>query len=217
MKKSYRCFAALGLCVSLITSPILTPITAFAVSSERISRTEQNNNGTVIDSNNLSREDYEFFRKLEKVFPYFSESNGVYSFDLTDLELKENYSYSDEDVSRIHKLISDMNRVKSYYQSNPTIYKDRVYVDNWKIYFNYDETTGLLLSAAQAGVPALVAALTALGSVYPGVGNILGLITGLWSGGSLAYTIIQAAAMHKGVYIGVDWNGPFPLPAMGTW
>lgn len=29
--------------------------------------------------------------------------------------------------------------------------------------------------------------------------------------------VIQAVSLHRGVFIGIDWNGPFPNLALGTW
>lgn len=49
------------------------------------------------------------------------------------------------------------------------------------------------------------------------VGTVIGFAIGLFSAGSIAYTVIQAATLGKGFYIGITWNGPYPNPDMGTW
>ena len=93
----------------------------------------------------------------------------------------------------------------------------RLHVEDWKIYFDLGDVHAFLFAAAQVGPAAIMAALSALGSVYPGVGTVVGAIVGLFGGGTIIYWVFQAVALEKGLYIGVDWNGPFPNPAIGLW
>ena len=50
----------------------------------------------------------------------------------------------------------------------------RIHVKNWKVYFTYNDVMATLFAAAQVGPAAITAALTALGSAYPGVGTAIG-------------------------------------------
>ena len=93
----------------------------------------------------------------------------------------------------------------------------RIHVKNWKVYFTYNDVMATLFAAAQVGPAAITAALTALGSAYPGVGTVIGAAIGLFGGGTIVYWVLQAAANKQGFYIGIDWNGAFPNPAIGTW
>ena len=93
----------------------------------------------------------------------------------------------------------------------------RVFAKNWKIYFSYEEVESLFLAAANAGPAAMTATFAAIGIMYPVFGSIVGTAIGLLGGGTICYFVFQAAARRQGLYIGVDWNGPFPIPAIGNW
>ena len=47
--------------------------------------------------------------------------------------------------------------------------------------------------------------------------SLIGAAIGLFGGGTIVYWVLQAAANKQGLYIGIDWNGAFPNPAIGTW
>lgn len=92
------------------------------------------------------------------------------------------------------------------------------HVSDWKLYFAYDEVISTFYTAAQIGPAAVVAALTGLGTAIGGpAGAMIGIIIGSISGADLMYLVIRAVALKKGIYIGLDWDGPFPVYTQGTW
>ena len=80
------------------------------------------------------------------------------------------------------------------------------------MYFTYDEVIDLFLAAASIGPAALVASLSALGTSIGGpVGGAISAIVGYISGADFMYLVLRASAMEKGIYIGIDWDGNFPV------
>lgn len=217
MKKMFQKSVAISATACMLVNVIFTPLSTYAAVKSKSTVISFNNNQPIHTSNELSPEDKDYLKELEKVLPFITEINGVYSLTKNDKELNEELGISSETIYRVHTLLESMNSAKTYYNSHPITYRPRVHVDNWKIYFTNDDVKGLLLSAAQAGPAAMVAAFTALGSVYPGVGNMVGSIVGLFGGAAIAYWVVQAATLNEGLYIGIDWNGPYPNPVVGTW
>ena len=175
-------------------------------------------------SDYLTSDDLIFIKGMEKIYKYFSfDRNGrlVLTKDLK--ELKQSYDLSDEFILRLSNLLNF--NLPKYNIENPknklikigNLKTPKLHVSDWKIYLTNDEVKLTLLSAAQAGPAAMTAALTALGSAYPGVGNIIGMIIGLVGGATIAYNVLQAVANNQGLYIGINWNGIFPNPVVGTW
>ncbi|QTJ33387.1 hypothetical protein [Dolosigranulum pigrum] len=74
-----------------------------------------------------------------------------------------------------------------------------------------------LSAAIQAGATAVIAAVTSLGSVVPGIGNLIATFTSVVSAGTIIYVATQALANGQGMVMGVDWNGSFPNPVVDTW
>ncbi|MDO5048089.1 MAG: hypothetical protein Q4D88_06070 [Anaerococcus sp.] len=63
-----------------------------------------------------------------------------------------------------------------------------------------------------------IAALAGLGTAIAGpVGTTIGTIVGYLSGADFMYLVLRSAVLKKGIYIGLDWDGPFPVPRQGTW
>lgn len=85
------------------------------------------------------------------------------------------------------------------------------------MYFTYDDVATYLSAAAAIGPAAVTAALSALASTVGPVGTVIGGILGYVVSADLCYLVIQAGALQKGIYIGVDWNGPFPVYTQGLW
>lgn len=167
--------------------------------------------------------DYKADQLISMLCPLYS------SFEISDEDklvllasessLVDNFGCSNEDLVSLYA-------IQSYY--NDSVQRSskgnalgntrrRLHVSNWKVYFTYAETVNLLWQAALAGPPAIAAALSGLGSIYPGVGTVIGAAIGLIGGGTIAYQVTQAVSLKKGFYIGVTWNGPFPNPDVGTW
>lgn len=140
---------------------------------------------------------------------YLSENKLYLSY--SDECLLEEYGFSVDDITKVHAILALQHSTLGGFPQT------RLHVSDWKIYFTYDEVCTLLWQAALAGPAAITAALTALGSVYPVVGNIIGAIIGVIGAGTICYVVLQAVANKQGIYIGIDWNGAFPNPAFGYW
>lgn len=163
----------------------------------------------------LTLEDQAFFDKLESVFPYFAlDDNNKLFILLKEEELTSSYGFSANDISRLHDLLAFQHDAIDGVLNVP---QPQLHVADWKIYFTNDDVHSTLFVAAQGGTAAVMAALSALGSIYPGVGTVVGAVVGLIGGGTIIYYVFQAVALGTGLYIGVDWNGPFPNPAIGLW
>lgn len=163
---------------------------------------------------------------MEKIYPYFdfdSEGNLILTKSID--ELKDKYGFDEAFVSRLDTVLnSRLSKQISRSISETSIENNglnpelrRIHVKNWKVYFTYNDVMATLFAAAQVGPAAITAALTALGSAYPGVGTVIGAAIGLFGGGTIVYWVLQAAANKQGFYIGIDWNGSFPNPVIGTW
>lgn len=156
-----------------------------------------------------------FFEKIESIFSAFQlDKDGKLYLSVTDEELKSNYDFTSSDLDKLNSLLTFQHEAIKYAGNMPST---RLHVEDWKIYFDLGDVHAFLFAAAQVGPAAIMAALSALGSVYPGVGTVVGAIVGLFGGGTIIYWVFQAVALEKGLYIGVDWNGPFPNPAIGLW
>ena len=98
-----------------------------------------------------------------------------------------------------------------------------IFVSNGKIYFTSNDVTEFLLAAATEGPAALYVELEAISTMIAGLpgATIMEIILGAIDIPSLAglcYTIIQAASLHEGIYIGLRWNHHiFPIIYSGTW
>ncbi|MCA1031172.1 hypothetical protein LCL95_09070 [Bacillus timonensis] len=104
--------------------------------------------------------------------------------------------------------------------SGDNIVTPQVSVKNWKVYFTHGEVR-MYFAAAAAGPVALGAALNSVAFLLGGpVGSTISLvltIIGTATLVNLCYLILQAEIRKQGIYIGVNWNGPFPNYTQGTW
>ncbi len=176
---------------------------------------ERSANTTISIGDIVTQEDMAFFEKIESIFSAFQlDKDGKLYLSVTDEELKSNYDFTSSDLDKLNSLLTFQHEAIKYAGNMPST---RLHVEDWKIYFDLGDVHAFLFAAAQVGPAAIMAALSALGSVYPGVGTVVGAIVGLFGGGTIIYWVFQAVALEKGLYIGVDWNGPFPNPAIGLW
>lgn len=206
----------LAICFSFLVSNV-----AFAQENKPINFS---GNINIKISDYLSKEDLNFIKEMEKIYSYFDfDSKGDLILTKSIDELKDEYGFDEVFISRLNTVLnSNLSKQISKSVSEKSIKDnslspDRIHVKNWKVYFTYDDVMATLFAAAQVGPAAITAALTALGSVYPGVGTVIGAVIGLLGGGTIVYWVLQAAANKQGLYIGIDWNGVFPNPAIGTW
>lgn len=95
------------------------------------------------------------------------------------------------------------------------------YLNGTVIYLTFSEMTGFLFTAATLGPVALAAAISGLASIFGGpIGTAVGIILAVIGAPNLVqltYVIIQAHALHQGVYFGITWNWFFPNFTSGTW
>lgn len=169
----------------------------------------------------ITQDGQAFQNKVESIFPYFVlDKNYKLSVTLTDEELTSTYNFTVNDIKQLNNLLDfQSDSIDGAYtpRKSPIHVSERLHVSDWKIYFSNDDIYAFLFAAAQVGPAAIIAALSALGSIYPGVGTVIGAFIGLFGASSIIYMVFQAVALKKGLYIGVDWNGPFPNPALGLW
>jgi len=215
MKKIISLFLVLSLLVGMYTLPV--------------SASETSVLGNELDGIRLSDyiddEDLEFFSKLEKVLDEFTLSkDGTLELKKSLIEIQEEAGFSKaemvifEDMLGFNKENPAIGITQIDSQIDESAISTKVYVEDWKVYFTYDEVLTLLFAAAQIGPAAMVAALSALGTAIGGlVGTTVAAILGYITAASFCYLVIRAVSMKKGVYIGLDWDGPFPVIADGTW
>lgn len=160
----------------------------------------------------LTEEDRAFFEKLEAVFPAFEiDENYHLAINLTEEELISTYHFTQSDLDRLDAMFAYQQEYENGY--NPSYPQTRIHVEDWKIWLDAADVHALFFAANQVGPAAIVAAFTALASAYP----IVGTIVGLFGGWFIVYYVGQALALGKGIYIGINWNGPFPVPVVDLW
>lgn len=171
-------------------------------------------------SDYLTKDDLEFMTKLQSIYPYFAiDNNGKLYLTLEINELKNKFQLDEQFIQKLNDILqySISNNNLQSYSIGSNLGLRRVFAKDWKIYFSYEEVESLFVAAANAGPAAITAAFAAIGIMYPVFGSIVGTFIGLVGGGTICYFVLQAAARRQGLYIGVNWNGPFPSPAIGNW
>lgn len=149
-----------------------------------------------------------FMQDLSKIYDCFELKNGVLSLKTDITNLKEKYNLSNDFITKLDNMLQSKNSSMQPY----------FHVSDWKLYFDYDEVISTFYTAAQIGPAAIIAALTGLATAIGGpVGATISAIIGFVSGADLMYLVIRAVALKKGIYIGLDWDGPFPVYTQGTW
>lgn len=177
--------------------------------------------GNVIQmSDYLTKDDLEFMKKLQSIYPYFAiDNNGKLYLTVEINELQSKFQLDEQFIQKLNDILQSpiSNNNLHSYSSGSNLGLRRVFVKNWKIYFSYEEVESLFVAAANAGPAAMTATFAAIGIMYPVFGSVVGTIIGIVGGGTLCYHVLQAAARRQGLYVGVDWNGPFPIPTLGNW
>lgn len=161
----------------------------------------------------------EFMQKMTSVYNYFSlNEDGILTVSKTEEEIQSIADFSDAEMLLYNEMLQyNQSHPASTNPGTPSV-SPRITVEDWKIYFTYEEVQMYLSAAAAIGPAAMTAALTALTTVVsPGVGTVLGAIIGYVVSADLCYLVIQAGLNQQGIYIGIDWNGIFPNYTQGTW
>lgn len=227
LKKIISVGLAFAMCFSFFVSNV-----AFAQENTNVYSNRSNENFINI-SDYLTEDDLIFMKSLEKIYPYFKfDEKGALTLTKEISEIKSTFNFDDDFIYRLNKLLeSDIAKNAVMYvkgiNTNVSTYKDdrydneikpTVYVKNWKVYFTYDEVMATFFAAAQIGPSAIIAALAGIGTAIGGpVGTTIGTIVGYISGADFLYLVLRAAALKKGIFIGLDWDGLFPVPTQGTW
>lgn len=160
----------------------------------------------------LSQEDKDFMKKLSTIYSMLElNKNNHLILNVSDSELKEDYDFSVQEIEKVHATIAfqiqnTATQITDTTQVNDGIVSPMLHVSDWKVYFTNYDVRMYFSSAIQAGAPAVVATLAALGSTVatPGVGTVLGVVVGLFSAGAITYQVTQAMVNDQGFYIGVD-------------
>ncbi len=161
----------------------------------------------------ISITDQIFLNNLSEIYQYFTfDHEGKLVLSESIEYIIETYGFSTDFGNRLNNIIF----LSNIYSSGKML-NTRVFISDWKVYLTYSEVMMTLFAAAEIGPAAITAALTALGSVYPGVGTALGMLVGLVGAGTIVYYVIQSSVRRQGLYLGIDWNGAFPNPAIGFW
>lgn len=183
------------------------------------------NNKTVSDV--LSNEQKEYLGKLQSIFDkFYFDDDGFLKLDIKYEKLQKKYGFSDYDIEQLDGMLNASAQISiNQFNSNqfavaPIEISPNAYVENWIIYFTYDDMMTFLYSAAVAGPAAMFAAINAIAYLISGPGGMVVTILSIIGLAGLAgfcYLVLQAAVMQQGVYIGIEWNGPFPNIVQGTW
>lgn len=196
-----------------VISLIVTLSLMLAISAPAFATTTPDGYSGGSISDYLTDEDKAFFKKLETIFPVFQldNDNNLY-LTVSYEELVSQYNFTATDLDRLDDMLSIKQLPSQSLEDIPMPY---VHVEDWKIYFDAADVHAIFFSASQVGPAAIVAAFTALASVYPVVGTIIGL----FGGSFIVYWVMEAIVNGKGLYIGIDWGDPIPLPtpAIGLW
>ncbi len=208
MKRVKRWFAMMLSCMLLVVSSVC-----------QVSAAEGDiaDNQVTSISDYFSESDKEFLGKLTAVYDVFElDSEGVLFLTASLDEIQERAEFTDAEMLRFNEML-DFNK------ENPAIGVEsipltRLHVEDWKVYFTYDDVVMYLSAAAAIGPAAITAALSALATTAaPGVGTVIAAIVGYVVSADLCYLVLQAAVNQQGIYIGLDWNGIFPNYTQGTW
>lgn len=164
------------------------------------------------------------------------ETENMILLNNDDMYLKNKYGVNDRFVEDLKNVISDANAkgitkgissdvvlAPQHFNKLPgdNIVTPQVSVKNWKVYFTNAEVRMYFAAAAAAGPATLGAALNSVAFLLGGpVGSTISLvltIIGTTTLINLSYLILQAEIRKQGIYIGINWNGPFPNYTQGTW
>lgn len=135
--------------------------------------------------------------------------------------IQSKYGLSADQVKTVQGILTYANsREPSSTASKAGVVHPDLHLDGTVLYFTFSDMVAFLVTAAIAGPYALAAALNALGWLLGGpIGGVMAFILtviGITTIANLAYLIVQAHVLHRGVYFGITWN-PFPNYTQGLW
>lgn len=112
--------------------------------------------------------------------------------------IKNNYKLSEDDITFI------TNSITNYNQAVTTpIYMTRARFSGGYIHLTYDEVLNIVNLAASYGHGVIAGAISAILSVYPGVGTVIGGAIGWIGAAAILQAMSDAAFQKKGIKIGI--------------
>lgn len=112
--------------------------------------------------------------------------------------IKNNYKLSEDDITFI------TNSITNYNQAVTTpIYMTRARFSGGYIHLTYDEVLNIVNLAASYGHGVIAGAMSAILSVYPGVGTVIGGAIGWIGAAAILQAMSDAAFQKKGIKIGI--------------
>lgn len=151
----------------------------------------------------MSPQQKDFMTKLTNMFGEFVLKDGSLVLKRPIEEIKKDYSLNEFDISMLNGMQKIDNLAKNASASN-------IYIDDWKLCFDYGELNLWLAAAAAAGPEALIAAFEAIGTAMGGpIGAIVVAILAILTGGAtellkICGEILIACEHNWGWYIGVE-------------
>ena len=161
----------------------------------------QNNYSLQSQISHMSSQQKDFMIKLEAMFDEFVFENGSLNLKRPIEEIKQIYLLNDFDL----EMINNMKKIDKLAKQQPP---SNVYIEDWKLCFDYGELNVWLFAAASAGPTALIAAFEAIGAALGGpIGVVVASIVAALGGANpiqICGEIVTACAHGWGWYIGVD-------------
>lgn len=204
--------------ISLLMSLLLIFTMSSTAFAAELEPDAENSSDILFSSSSFSEEDLAFFEKMSLVFDgYTTNESGEIIFTYSSDSLY-NLGFSESEVARLTTLNET---ICGTILSDEMSVSSRIFVEDGKIWFTYDDVMAFLFAAASIGPEALYAAMLGLSSISVGpvVTAIIAVVGALGAPSliNFCYNIIQAATYGQGVYIGIEMNGIFPNIVSSTW
>lgn len=138
------------------------------------------------------------FDAIKKAQNYFV-MDGPYlilSEDINDIAIKE--GLNENQIVQLTEMIELQHKSYDYRDFQP-----RVSIYHQYVCLTYGDLIDYFGVAASVSVSAVVAVMTAIGSIYPGVGTIAGAIVGIWGGKEIVANVVLAMGKHQGIAFSV--------------
>jgi len=181
----------------LSLSLLVATCPSFAISAS--TDTQQNEDEqTVITLSDVAKKNPSLFDAIKKARDYFV-MDGPYLKTSKDInEIAFEVGLSEEQVIQINELIEAQHIKYDYSKFQPKVSVHFPYVC-----FTYGDLLDYFGVVGSVSVGAAVTVFSAVGSIYPGVGTIVGGIIGIWGGKEIVANIIAAMKNHNGIAFSV--------------
>lgn len=138
------------------------------------------------------------FNMVKKLNSYFVMEDGFLQLSETKKDIIEKEGLSDEQVVMLDALIDTQHKaVKNLeHEDRASVYKNYLCI-------TYVDLTNFFGGVASVTLGGVVALLTAVGSIWPGVGNVAGAVVGLFGGSAIVATVTTAMLNKEGIAISI--------------